>query len=561
MVPNEMQSSADVADLNRRLLGHVRAADVTISDTVARDMSAAERTLRDLEHAELRSVSLKRDVLRARCLLVDLLDRQGKYSKAAEWIVDTDNLMEEVRSATAESLADDPERLALFGQKIWLLIHKSVNEHHLGHSPSALARTEELYRQIGNLGLADRFPDLCFRVCFTLARHYQETNVCEAQVRYTKALEYLSAKIERVRNRHSNDQIKVDNEVRYANYNTGLVAVHLARCLLEQGQLKEARCQLRVAQVLLLRPDDDVLSAYAVFLLGCVDRQEGQVLTAIELFIEALRAFERHKQLRFYQRCRCELAKSYVSKGDYHAATLALSKRMKGEPNDRCLGEDKEKAKLWNTWETHLRARIAKAEGRLGEAKELASRCRDALETLRRPSPEVTLSRARELSVQTNIVLAEILTSRENPDSARALELCAEAAEWNTPDPTDRAWLVLTQAEIHLLRGEIDVAKKIYQAKWRDDLSHWVQNTDFIERAQRLEDRIESEMSRGFFIPSDCRDLDVDRHSERLRSFLIRRSERLYNTIEKRAEALGVKRQTLANWLAQTRKERREVGS
>jgi hypothetical protein len=63
-------------------------------------------------------------------------------------------------------------------------------------------------------------------------------------------------------------------------------------------------------------------------------------------------------------------------------------------------------------------------------------------------------------------------------------------------------------------------------------------------QAQMVKEELENR-KRDFIVSASVLDLNIDRHKEDLRDFLIEKARRKYTTIKDMADALGVTRQTL----------------
>ncbi|MGA7240024.1 MAG: hypothetical protein WBY44_30360 [Bryobacteraceae bacterium] len=529
---------------NKKTLRQIRLGHAILDRETGDALVRIGEILRQVSFEKCRGAIEKRQYFLALCLVAEMRDRRGEYRLAAPWLRDCDEILKEVLSMTQLGAPDSAET-DLYIQKVWLLLQRSVNDHRLGAPELALQRTEALYKHMSLLAPPARFSDLRFRICYTLARHYQEVDLERTEKLYLEGLEFCRSRLDAVFE-NSDDTLRKGEESRYVHYNTGILVLGLARCMLLGDDIQRARSFILLAQVLLRNSDEETTRAFATLLLGIVHRREGNLEEAEGLLESSLAVFDRAHHQRFFLRCRFELATVLFEKRQHSKAEATLNRQLKGSIENR-YSDDARKETFWELSSQLLASRIARAQKNTGQAARLA-------EIAIRKIGTSEFGNLGDLQTQSALVLAEALIDLGKFDDAE--KLCAQCERRTHKKRNEEGWLILVQWENCLMQDKIDLATQ-YRDGWNmmsKELTNWGLN----QRARILDSEHRVKISRGFYISGNSVDLDISKHEEALKVFLTRRAAMLHKKLDERARALGVGRQTLANWLTIMKKKDRE---
>jgi len=403
-------------------------------------------------------------------------------------------------------------------------------------------------------------------VDFSIARHLQVLKRYEeAEKELIKALHHcheLRREIQRRLNKlegDRHDQASSDGKCQ-ANiealcvldkctvFNTTVVVANLGRIDVERGRLKQALPQLSIAKTLLLDSHDLVMQGFVDLQLGIVYRQlrpsnHSNTADAEELIRSAIKKFELADHQPLLAKGTLELAQYYFGKTAISPADLAEArKHLEGH------GVVEGVRQRWDAQRSLLLARIEFAEGTRKSWRESAKNAEYALELAQ-------TSGLKEVEAIANLVLAEL--ALKDGDFKKALDCCRAVQRLKPKNVADKAWMYLVLAETWRLEGSLGNALR-FLSRWKKIKGN-VENEGIRERAVELERSLKDERKRGFFIAPGDDDIEMNRHMEKLKDFLISRARSLGSTIPVQASLLGVKPQTLANW--RSRKKRVQEGS
>ena len=477
-------------------------------------------------------------VLRTRRLLAGLYDHQGDYANARLCLGDTRKISDDLERFRPVT---DEER-DLFAEHVQILWMESVADHRDGDSKKALTTTERLR------ALMDRLPGELFltvraRLEYAHGRHLQtDLNVDEAEERFSKGLEYCEMAC------RTGGQ---SNSIEEAKFLTAILMIALARVSIDRGQLTRAWRQVLVARTMFsgLR-NDPLYIAYLDFLRGSILRQWGKLADGIPYLEQAVRVFKESGHERYFHRAQIELAKAYYRQHALDKATGILEKSpsqdVVPEKNEHTLA--KHAWDRWNAEKDLLLARIAYERQYYDTARKLAENAYKVLENVPK--------KFSNLRAVTQIVRAQVALKLRQYDAA--IEYCKEGLARQPTDENDRGWLLLVLAEGYLRNRDINRAYE-QMDEWKR-IEPKAENVYIREYAELLTKELTTEV-RGFFIAHDEKDaarLNYQTKATELRNFLVQRVRDLYRNekLEVQAQILGIKRQTLANWLADMRKNK-----
>ena len=458
---------------------------------------------------------------------------------------DIEALMGELRRAAPPN-SESEECFTL--EQCWCRLMYGIGKHRAGEKETAIEQSNALRAQaIGLLpDRAGRSHEMTVRImefrcreAYASARHLQSIGRAEeAQVKFNIALEALWERVREIESGPHADPEKDVTEALFARYWSGNVLIGLARVALETGQLSRARTNLNLATIFLASTNDRVNRAFAHLLKGSVLRQERAYDAGARLLKRSLLEFRECEHLRFFRRSRYELALLHFNNDDYSEATKVLELVAPQHPASDARNNRQYR---WDAMRLLLQARIELARGSGNPAGDAAAQlAQQAIASL----DEVDEKFSPDIRAKACAVAAEthLTASRYNI----AVQWANRGLQLKVVDVTDQGWLILTLVESYLgLRQNHLAATKMvdYLA-----IRGQIENRLILDKGERVGEKLNRDIG-GFFIPfGEIGNLNVEHWKNELRTFLLNQALALESR-EKQAQALGVTRQALAQWI------------
>lgn len=512
--------------------------------------------------------------VQGRCVAAEVLDYFGWYDRAEEALEDEDvEALDDlfVSSFSPEGLS--PSARQLWKRRIWLAAAKAQVHYRrddYGSTDTTLRTSEEaldrlnpfrdqhfgtrahlahfrgqLERQRGEYVKASRFFEAA---CIWATKQFTSGTPC-AEIREP---------VRRERSLGETDQPRMNEAIALANWTIGKsITLGLGWIAMTTGRLTAAETLLHVGYAQLRGTGDYVHRAYAVLLLGTVERarsragQEG-IDSAILKMNDAKNVLKGHP---FELRCGYELAQAYLRQGDLKAARGEIHETLTS------LAQSSRREDRWRCNALVVHSRIERAAGDYSEAARLAtlagdlawppgSRPRSGARP-RYPDGWVEAEIARgEACVQATGGTAEV----RREQLAMALSAFRNARGWIEDNPK-------TLAVVHLhLAGALHRLNRRSEA--REAQAEASKHLSQVEHGfvAELAERVANELGKGeaFFIPHDLRwfnpetsryqGVSADELVRRLQSFIARRDRELEVEDPARHRELRLNTRTRARW-------------
>jgi tetratricopeptide (TPR) repeat protein len=515
---------ATLSDVRRR----VRFAD--FDDALLRDAGDLTESLSSLKrHDELA-------YLKAICTLTEINDVHGAYEAARTLIVPDASV---ILARRGEWSAPRTQRdRAVFKQRMWVLVHYAhvvlYREHRYSDCLDLLNACSTAVRTL----LYSQHQDPCngtlARISYGLGETYRQLHEYEEAHRCFEsaiALSYESL-TEKSKKYGQTYPDRWEQERALATHSVALiVAFGLGWMAYTQGQLTQARSFFSSARVLFFSSNDWLHKQYVELLYGCLQRSvAGHDLPTLAQAIQTLQepycVFSgRHRS--YQARAAYELALAHLYSRQFQDAERynnevlqiaeethdvrwqcnalivrsRIYRRSRTSLADAAAAAETalEKAEAFNQVSCKIDALIARAEARfdMGEYDAAGADFQSALELGKGNLKTVAIC---------HLHLCRTFLKQNNLRDAEK-----HFDQWRSVEPT------IEHGLIHAL------AKEVYEA---------------LELKQE-----------DFVISRSETNLKIDEHVTRLRKYLATQARRRYDTTEQMAEALGVSRQTLYNWL------------
>ncbi|MBK9167690.1 MAG: hypothetical protein IPM24_09525 [Bryobacterales bacterium] len=485
-------------------------------------------------------------LLRASAVAADLFDRQGKYDDSRDCLTDWEFVDRELACFSQKNTHRDMHRVMALS---WYALMYSVKEHREGRHSNAQRISGRInvlvdividqLRRRCHFQLVPVWLLLRGRIRYALGRHQQsqgndkdaEKSLGEALEAFSEALEYPAGSPE------TKDRSVIS---RTATYWTAQIVVALGRSSIAQGHLQTGYRQVMVARTLLSQIDDQVGLAFSDYLIASVLRQRLDLDSkrrAINLLLSAVEKFEEIRHERYFHRGRYELAKCYLAVGDLTEAEQTMKRRLETKALYR---GDERTQRRWSGSSLLLQARIC-LDG--GDVENAMMRANEALEEFGENS--------YDLKAQAWAVLGEALLQRRLLDEA--IKSAWNGLDLKPADPNDRAWLRLVLCRAYCERGHVDSAQRVFK-ELNEDASN-IENGTVKSLYEEVKKRLDQEKGSFYIRYDESEKLSYPELSLKLRGFLVRNvRQRMRNrSQEEQAEALGIKKQTLANWVTELR--------
>lgn len=305
---------------------------------------------------------------------------------------------------------------------------------------------------------------------------------------------------------------------------------------LVRGRLREAEAFIAIGRSLLLRTNDWVNKAYINLLYGSLQRLKAgydseKLQKAITILEGPYNDFAAH--LPYRARAAHQLALAYFYRSDYE---ISMSYVEQVRKISEAIGDA-----WWLCNGLIMQSRIARKMHDLTAAVELAD---TALEKAQGAKEQLAEVDARIANGEAHLELKNYGLAEEQFKNASNLGGAANGQV--------RAVCHLHLANTYLKQDLLRDAEQHINA-W-SQLKSDVENEVVQDQGRRLEAEFKIRMS-DFIVSRQVPTLNYDEHVKRLRDFLIDEARRRYGnrSTESVAKELGVTRQTIHNWLHQSK--------